>query len=195
MTSSNSNSINLRTHLQGLSAAVASCDPHDRLTLGEIHKQLTRLQNQLEKEGVLDQLGPVTFAAQIAEYLMLDGKVTAERALPMIESVVADTCTRMGVEQAAPRPVAEPAVESQPTKKSAGLQMLSARKLGEIMVTLAMLDSKQVERALAFQRSKGCRLGEALIEMGLVSKEAVQNALKVQRMRAGNKDGPWRIGA
>jgi hypothetical protein len=195
MASSNSHSISLRSQLQSLSAAVASCDPRDRLMLGELHKQLIRLRMQLEDEGVLDQLGPVAFAARMAEYLMLDGKVTAERALPMIESVVADTCTRMGVEQSAARPVAKPADDSKSAKKGAGLQMLSARKLGEIMVTLALLDARQVERALAFQKSKGCRLGEALIEMGLVSKEAVQNALKVQRMRAGNKDGPWRIGA
>ena len=193
MASSNPNSINLRAHLHSLSAAVARCNPRDRLALAEVHKQLTRLHTQLEHDGVLDQLGPVTFAAQLAEHLMQDGKITAEHALPMIETVVADTCSRMGVDLDAARPEVKAAGDSK--SKSGGLQMLSARKLGEIMVQLAMLDAKQVERALAHQKAKGCRLGEALIEMGLVSKEAVQNALKVQRMRLGNKDGPWRIGA
>jgi hypothetical protein len=198
MANSNPSNISLRAILRGLSNAVAGCDPRDRLALGEVHKQLSRLHAQLESENVLDQLGSVSFACQLAEHLMRDGKVTAEHALPMIETVVAETCTRMGIECAATRPVAEPADESKSTKKGGGLQMLSSRKLGEIMVQLALLDSKQVERALAYQHKKRCRLGEALIELGMVSKEAVQQALKVQSMRTGannNKNGPWRIGA
>jgi|SRR5882672_5399176 len=193
------NPVNLRTHLQGLTGAIANCDPNDRLATGEIHKQLGRLRTQLERDGIVDQLGPVSLAVQLADHLTVDGKVTTTNALALIETIVLQACKRLGVERSTTAPVAPaaPVVEDpKAAKKSGGLQMLSARRLGEIMVQLAMLEASQVERALAYQHAKGCRLGEALIEMGLVSKETVANALKVQRMRTGNnKDGPWRIGA
>ena len=72
-----------------------------------------------------------------------------------------------------------------------GLQLASAKKLGELMVQLSMLTPAQVEAALAEQRISGCRFGEALIQLRMLPREAVENAIRAQRSRAGWAQDNW----
>jgi hypothetical protein len=184
----NQTSLSLRAHLESVTAALAKCDASDPSTFGEVHSRLNRLKAQLEREQVLDQVAPVTIAVKLADQIVREGSVDASIARTLIDYVVSNTCDRLDVL----KPASAPSLTATESGQTGGLKMLSSRKLGEIMVQLAMLDTTQIEKALAHQRAKGCRFGDALIELGLVSKDAVQTALRVQSMGKDQKRDPWK---
>lgn len=184
----NQTSLSLRAHLESVTAALAKCDASDRNTFGEVHTRLNRLKGQLEREQVLDQVAPLSIAVKLASEILREGSVDANTARTLIEYVVSNACDRLDVL----KPATTPSLASTNSGQTGGLKMLSSRKLGEIMVQLAMLDSVQIEKALTHQRAKGCRFGDALIELGLVSKDAVQTALRVQSMGKDQKRDPWK---
>ena len=64
--------------------------------------------------------------------------------------------------------------------ESPGLQMVNKRRLGEILVSLAMVNREDLETALRMQKVTGRRVGETLIEMGLLSPAQLDNALRSQ---------------
>ena len=80
------------------------------------------------------------------------------------------TGARNGSEQAAN---GEPEVEP-------GLQVLNRRRLGEILVSLAMINRKDLEIALHMQKVTGRRVGETLVEMSLLTPAQLENALRTQ---------------
>ena len=61
-----------------------------------------------------------------------------------------------------------------------GLQMVNKRRLGEILVSLAMVNREDLETALRMQKVTGRRVGETLIEMGLLTPTQLDNALRSQ---------------
>jgi type IV pilus assembly protein PilB len=50
-------------------------------------------------------------------------------------------------------------------------------KLGEVLLTLGLIDEPQLTKALVLQKEKGKRLGELLVEMGIISEEQLISAL------------------
>jgi len=63
---------------------------------------------------------------------------------------------------------------------SSGLQMVNKRRLGEILVSLAMINRDDLETALRMQKVTGRRVGETLLEMGLLTPAQLENALRTQ---------------
>lgn len=61
-----------------------------------------------------------------------------------------------------------------------GLQTANKRRLGEILVSLAMINRDDLETALRMQQVTGRRVGETLIEMGLLTPEQLEGALRAQ---------------
>lgn len=61
-----------------------------------------------------------------------------------------------------------------------GLQMVNKRRLGEILVSLAMVNREDLETALRMQKVTGRRVGETLVEMGLLTAAQLDNALRSQ---------------
>jgi type IV pilus assembly protein PilB len=53
-------------------------------------------------------------------------------------------------------------------------------RLGEMLVSMGLLDIKKLDEALNEQRTKGGRLGEVLIRLKILSEEQVHNALAEQ---------------
>jgi hypothetical protein len=70
---------------------------------------------------------------------------------------------------------------------ASGLQLVNHRKLGEILVSMAMITPEDLERALKAQKSTGKRLGEVLVSMGLLTKEMVESAVRLQKQRFGGQ--------
>ncbi len=69
------------------------------------------------------------------------------------------------------------------------LQLVNHRKLGEILVTMAMISQEDLDRALRAQKANGKRLGEVLVSMGLLSKEMVESAVRLQKQRNAGGGG------
>jgi hypothetical protein len=183
-------SLSLRSLLQGIAGALPAYDPKNAGSSYHLNEQLKRLSLQLERDHLHAHVPISQVAVRLVEHLSAKGEVSAGDAVAMIEWIVAQLCSSLEV--SVPRTARE--LETAPAEPKAPgqrLQMVSAKKLGEIMIQLSMLTPSQVERALVHQKATGCRLGEALVELQLVPREAVQTALRIQQVRRGDGGDVW----
>ncbi len=67
--------------------------------------------------------------------------------------------------------------------QSPGLQMVSSRRLGEILLSVCALGDEDLALALRMQQVTGKRIGETLLEMGVVTDAQLENALRMQRKK------------
>lgn len=181
MASEQHTSLTLRAQLQGVNATLASRSSEDPGLVAQLPAQLTALRGHLEHEKLSEWSPVCTVAIRLAEALSEGRQVTPDDLFRLIDSIVADISKALGIERLDYEPPL-PAIGAPIAK----LKLLSARRLGEIMVQMSMLTPEQVERALQYQRSQGCRFGEALVEIGALSKDAVQSALRLQDKRAAD---------
>ncbi len=76
-----------------------------------------------------------------------------------------------------------------PAPDGAGLQLVNHRKLGEILVSMAMVSQEDLDRALRAQKANGKRLGDVLVSMGLLTKEMIESAVRLQKQRNAGNNG------
>jgi hypothetical protein len=202
----------LREHVLGVVTALSTYDASDSAAFADLHRRLESLTSEAEGAG-LDELAPLCrIALRTTELLRRDDRKDSDLALELIESMVRhvsksieDSRSEQERREQAKQRVQE-RVGNEPEPHCAvqhnkvmlsnklpnrGLQLASAKKLGELMVQLSMLTPAQVEAALAEQRISGCRFGEALIQLRMLPREAVENAIRAQRSRAGWAQDNW----
>jgi hypothetical protein len=212
-------SLSLRTHLNGVVAAISSCDPADFFSTSRVVQQLTDLRSQAERDRAQAVLPLCTVALHFAEALNREPQLSPKAAKDLLAEMLAAVCTTLGVEtEGAPTgdgelpqlpagtvPEAAPAgstktagdarapmpVSSGTTAKRPGLKLVSNKRLGEMLVQMSLLTPTQVEQALNHQRVTGCRLGEALIQMRILTRETIESALRMQGARRATTDNPW----
>lgn len=197
MSNLNHTSLSLRTQLSGVVASLASCDPADYFATSRLVQQITVLRGQLEREQRSGLLPLCSLALRTAEALNKDGKLGPQQTLDAIDGMLEQLCGSLGIEPsteaaAVPAPAPEAPVPAKVvlgrTSSTPALKLVSSRKLGDLMVQLAMLNPSQVEQALNHQRMTGCRFGEALIQLRLLTKEAVESAVRMQNARRPSRD-------
>lgn len=76
----------------------------------------------------------------------------------------------------APMPATSPADNRTPT----GHAGVDRTRLGEILVSLATIESEELELALRTQAMTDRRIGETLLEMGLINETQLSEALRIQ---------------
>lgn len=202
----------LREHVLGVVTALSTYDAGDSAAFTELHRRLESLATEAEGAG-LDELAPLCrIALRTTELLRRDDRKDSDLGLELIESMVRHVSKsiegtrseqerrelskerfseRVNLDTGPHCPVQHNKVVLSNKPPSRGLQLASAKKLGELMVQLSMLTPAQVEAALAEQRVSGCRFGEALIQLRILPREAVENAIRAQRSRAGWSQDGW----
>lgn len=202
----------LREHVLGVVTALSTYDTGDSAAFTDLHRRLESLAAEAEGAG-LDELAPLCrIALRTTELLRRDDRKDSDLGLELIESMVRHVSKsiegtraeqerrelskerfneRVGNDVGPHCAMPHNKVVLSNKSASRGLQLASAKKLGELMVQLSMLTPAQVEAALAEQRVSGCRFGEALIQLRILPREAVENAIRAQRSRAGWAQDGW----
>lgn len=202
----------LREHVLGVVTALSTYDVRDSAAFEDLHRRLESLAAETEGSG-LDELAPLCrIALRTTELLRRDDRKDSDLGLELIESMVRHVSRsiegtrseqerrdeakerfneRVAVDSGPHCPVQHNKVVLSNKLPTRGLQLASAKKLGELMVQLSMLSPAQVEAALAQQRVSGCRFGEALIQLRILPREAVENAIRAQRSRAAWSQDGW----
>lgn len=202
----------LREHVLGVVTALSTYDARDTAAFADLHRRLEGLASEAEGAG-LDEVAPLCrIALRTTELLRRDDRKDSDLGLELIESMVRHVSKsledsrseqerreeskerfseRVGTDTGPHCAIQHNKVVLSNKPPSRGLQLASAKKLGELMVQLSMLTPAQVEAALAEQRISGCRFGEALIQLRILPREAVENAIRAQRSRAGWAQDGW----
>ena len=189
MTSPQHVSLPLKSLLNDLSSTIPKCDPQDVAQTTELVQRLGSLRTTLEKEksGPLAEVCGV--ALQMVDLLSRNGLVGPKESMDVVEEIVGVVRGGLGLPRQEERSKA-------PSKRDGPqLKLMDSQRLGELLVTLSMLKSEDVEKALKLQKmSGGMLLGEALVEHGVVTKESIQAALRLQstRRRKEKKPPSWR---
>jgi len=190
MTSSHHVSLPLQSILDELKFTIPECDPQDVDQTNTLMRRLGELRNTLEKE----KSGPLSDVCGVAllmvDMLSRNGLVGPKESMDVVEGIVGVVRSGLGLPNEKPE-AKEREAESNPTP----LKLVDSQRLGELLVTLSMLKSEDVEAALKLQKMSGMLLGEALVEHGKVTKESIQAALRLQstrRRQEGKTQPDWR---
>jgi hypothetical protein len=190
MSSSQHVSLSLRSLLDGLSGTLPQCDPQNETDTAQLIEHLGDLRSTLEKEadGHLAEISGL--AIQLVDHLSRNGLVGPKETMDVVDEIVSIVRGRLGLVRAEE---ADGDASSAEPHRSASLKLIDGQRLGELLVTLSMLTSEDVERALELQKMTGMLLGEALVEQGVLTKESVQAALRLQSSRRRRDQGlnPW----
>ncbi len=163
----------------------------DERVMWELHTHLRSLKGQLSEEGA-DCFAPLCeVGLSLLDAVITRGQVKAGETLAAIRQI-------LGYLQETLKPAEEEGQleerfshllkairngEGQGQRVSSGLKLINRRRLGEILVSLSMLTSNELERALRMQQVTGRRIGETLLEMGVVSEDQIESALRLQESR------------
>jgi hypothetical protein len=190
MTSSHHVSLPLQSILDELQFTIPECDPQDVDQTTTLMRRLGELRTTLEKEksGPLSDVCGV--ALMMVDMLSRNGLVGPKESMDVVEDIVGVVRTGLGLpkQKEQPKP-------SEPKGNHTPLKLVDSQRLGELLVTLSMLKSEDVEAALKLQKMSGMLLGEALVEQGKVTKESIQAALRFQstrRRQEGKTRTDWR---
>ena len=184
-------SLPLQSILDELKCTIPECDPQDVDQTTSLMQRLGELRVTLEKEksGPLSEVCGV--ALLMVDMLSRNGLVGPKESMDVVEDIIGVVRTGLGL----PNDKKEQAKVSEPKSASTPLRLVDSQRLGELLVTLSMLKSEDVEAALKLQKMSGLLLGEALVEHGVVTKESIQAALRLQstrRRHEGATKNDWR---
>jgi hypothetical protein len=193
MTSSHHVSLPLQSILDELQFTIPECDPQDVDQTTTLMRRLGELRTTLEKE----KSGPLSDVCGVAllmvDMLSRNGLVGPKESMDVVEDIVGVVRTGLGLPKQAKQK--ERTGQSELERTHAPLKLVDSQRLGELLVTLSMLKSEDVEAALKLQKMSGMLLGEALVEQGKVTKESIQAALRFQstrRRQEGKTRTDWR---
>jgi len=175
--------------LDGLARSLASCDPEDSHETTALLRNLDALHQELEHDETRHLAELAAVAHRLVDRLASHGLVGPRETLEVVGKALAAVRSGLGLEEPALPAIAE---AEQPVQ----LSLLDGKRIGELLITLSMLEPVDVERALVKQRATGMLLGEALVELQILSPGAVDAALRLQssrrrRDRAG--DDTWAL--
>jgi hypothetical protein len=179
-----------------LAQFVPGSDPLNSSDLAHIARQLEDLRISLRGEGAELEDSLCGLAERILEVLGRHGHIGGRQALDLILEIIEQIRTAVGGDPGEdPGDLVDP-MEEDPVdllgRTSLGLRLMDQRRLGEILISLSMLNQEQVERALRHQRISGRRFGETLVDLGYLSEAAVDSALRIQSRRLlGGELEPW----
>ncbi len=182
-------SLPLQSLLDGLSGSVSGYDPQGEVDTAELANHLGSLRTTLEKENAPHLAEVSGLAIRLLDQLARNGLVGPKETMDVVSEIVGVVRGGLGMSRAE-------TTQSAPEVSRGGtapLKLIDGQRLGELLVTLSMLSSGDVERALELQKMTGMLLGEALVEQGVLTKESVQAALRLQssRRRQGGGLDPW----
>jgi hypothetical protein len=191
MTSPQHVSLPLRSLLDGLSGSLPECDPQNETDTTELLSRLGELRTTLSKESAPHLAEVSSLAILLMDHLSQSGLVGPKETMDVIDAIVALVRGALGLPRDEAPAKAAPTLGPRSTVPS--LKLIEGQRLGELLVTLSMLTSDDVERALELQKMTGMLLGEALVEQGVLTKESVQAALRLQTTRRNRDQGldPW----
>lgn len=191
---------------------IPGCNPMDTSDLCTILREVGALRGNLRADHAEVEDYLCSLAERLVELIERHGHIGGRQALSMVVEIVTQVAGSMSselqaaasdaaaaAEQSGPRPDAgaEAGAEagSAPMLQSTrvGLRLMDQRKLGEILISLSMLNQEQVERTLKHQKSNGKRFGESLVELGYINKAALEASLRMQRkQKDGRPNPPWK---
>jgi len=195
-----------------LAEFIPACNPMDTTDLCHVLREVGALRGNLRADHAEVEDYLCSLAERLVELIERHGHIGGRQALSMVVEIVTQVAGSMSSElqAAASDAAAAAAGKTAPSDAGAdagsegagmsvmqsthvGLRLMDQRKLGEILVSLSMLNQEQVERTLKHQKSNGKRFGESLVELGYINKAALEASLRMQRkQKDGRPSPPWR---
>ncbi len=189
---------------------IPGCNPLDTTDLAQILREVGALRGNLRADQAEVEDYLCSLAERLVEMIERHGHIAGRQALSLVVEIVSQIAASMSSElQAAASDAASAAQGGASSARSTaagegptaaralgdtrvGLRLMDQRKLGEILVSLSMLNPEQVERTLKYQKSNGKRFGESLVELGYINKAALEASLRMQRkQKDGRPNPPW----
>lgn len=196
-----------------LAEFIPGCNPLDTSDLCHVLREVGALRGNLRADHAEVEDYLCSLAERLVELIERHGHISGRQALSIVVEIVSQVAGSMSSElqaaasDAAAAAAAKPAAASESRQEAGseggatsvlnstrvGLRLMDQRKLGEILVSLSMLNQEQVERTLKYQKSNGKRFGESLVELGYINKAALEAALRMQRKQKDSRPSPpWR---
>ena len=190
MSSPNHVSLPLQSLLEELSGSLHSCDPQNETETADLVSRLGSLRTTLEKENVGHLAAVSSLAILLVDHLAHNGLVGPKETMDVVGEIVGVVRGELGL---APAEATEDDASVEDSSGTPSLKLIDGQRLGELLLTLSMLSSEDVERALVLQKMTGMLLGEALVEQGVLTKESIQAAIRLQTSRRKHEQGldPW----
>ena len=189
MTSSHHVSLPLRSILDGLGGRLPGCDAQDETETAALIGQLGDLRTTLAKENAEHLADVSSLAILLVDHLSRNRLVGPKETMDVVDEILDLVRGGLGMTHDVERDA-----DAAPEGAAPALRLIDGQRLGELLITVSMLSSEDVERALELQKMTGMRLGEALVEQGVLTKESVQAALRLQRNRRRHEDDVARWG-
>jgi hypothetical protein len=191
---------------------IPGCNPMDTSDLCQVLREVGALRGNLRADHAEVEDYLCSLAERLVEMIERHGHISGRQALSMVVEIVTQVAGSMSSELQAAASDAAAAAAGKPSASSdagaesgaesdgmsmmqstrVGLRLMDQRKLGEILVSLSMLNPEQLERTLKHQKSSGKRFGESLVELGYINKAALEATLRMQRkQKEGRPNLPW----
>lgn len=171
--------------LKDLARRLSAAPLRDELVLEGLNHYLQGFRGCLDGRdehlrGCLDAASTmVRFLKHLEEPSAEDVRAMAVRLLSLVHEAASSKRPRGGLDSV------QAALPS--TTSPAGISTMGDMALGEVMVSLGLIDPRWIEEALRRQAVTGHKFGETLIELGCPP-EAVRKGLMAQKAQAGAED-------
>jgi hypothetical protein len=172
---------------------IPGCNPMDTSDLCQVLREVGALRGNLRADHAEVEDYLCSLAERLVEIVtQVAGSMSSELQAAASDAAAAAAGKPSSSSDAGAESGAESDGMSMMQSTRVGLRLMDQRKLGEILVSLSMLNPEQLERTLKHQKSSGKRFGESLVELGYINKAALEATLRMQRkQKEGRPNLPW----